>query len=59
MMMQWWLAPLVILVSLLLTASLRHFALARSLIDVPGPRRSHAVPTPRGGGMAIVVSVYR
>ncbi|QXI39807.1 MraY family glycosyltransferase [Pseudomonas xantholysinigenes] len=55
-MMQWWLAPLVVLVSLLLTASLRHYALARSLVDVPGPRRSHAVPTPRGGGMAIVVS---
>ncbi|MEA3234857.1 glycosyltransferase family 4 protein [Pseudomonas mosselii] len=55
-MMQWWLAPLVVLVSLLLTASLRHYALARSLIDVPGPRRSHAMPTPRGGGMAIVVS---
>ncbi|MET3053310.1 glycosyltransferase family 4 protein [Pseudomonas alkylphenolica] len=35
---------------------LRRYALARSIIDVPNARSSHSVPTPRGGGVAIVVS---
>ncbi|OIN44003.1 glycosyl transferase [Pseudomonas azotoformans] len=43
-------------ISLLLTAALRRYALASSLIDVPNARSSHTVPTPRGGGVAIVLS---
>lgn len=35
----------------------RRYALHRELIDLPGDRRSHDVPTPRGGGIAIVVSL--
>lgn len=35
---------------------LRRYALNRSLMDVPNARSSHSVPTPRGGGVAIVVS---
>lgn len=35
----------------------RRYALARALVDEPGDRRSHAVSTPRGGGIAIVVVV--
>lgn len=35
----------------------RRYALHRKLIDLPGERRSHDVPTPRGGGIAIVVSL--
>jgi UDP-N-acetylmuramyl pentapeptide phosphotransferase/UDP-N-acetylglucosamine-1-phosphate transferase len=35
----------------------RTYALRRALIDLPGDRRSHAVPTPRGGGIAIVVAM--
>jgi UDP-N-acetylmuramyl pentapeptide phosphotransferase/UDP-N-acetylglucosamine-1-phosphate transferase len=34
----------------------RRYALARSLIDHPDERRSHAVATPRGGGIAIVAA---
>ncbi|QDQ74737.1 glycosyltransferase family 4 protein [Pseudoluteimonas lycopersici] len=34
----------------------RRYALRRQLIDQPGDRRSHAVATPRGGGIAIVAS---
>ena len=34
----------------------RRYALRRRLIDQPGERRSHAVATPRGGGIAIVAS---
>jgi UDP-N-acetylmuramyl pentapeptide phosphotransferase/UDP-N-acetylglucosamine-1-phosphate transferase len=33
------------------------YALRRNLLDQPGERRSHAVPTPRGGGIAIVVAL--
>ena len=32
----------------------RRYALQRDLVDEPGERRSHAVRTPRGGGIAIV-----
>jgi Fuc2NAc and GlcNAc transferase len=42
--------------SLLLTWILRRYALSRSLIDIPNARSSHSVPTPRGGGVAIVIS---
>lgn len=55
-MTQWWLTPLVFLVSLWLTAVLRRYALAKSIIDIPNDRSSHVVPTPRGGGVAIVIS---
>ena len=41
--------------SFLLTWLLRRYALASSLMDVPNERSSHSVPTPRGGGVAIVL----
>ncbi len=52
----YWFLPLVALVSLLLTWVLRRYALSRSLMDIPNARSSHTVPTPRGGGVAIVLS---
>ncbi|VXB56061.1 conserved membrane hypothetical protein [Luteimonas sp. 9C] len=45
------------LVAFALTVLARRYALARQLIDAPGERRSHAVATPRGGGIAIVAVV--
>lgn len=42
--------------SWLLTGLLRRYALAKSLLDIPNERSSHSVPTPRGGGVAIVIS---
>lgn len=39
-----------------LTALLRRYALAKSLLDVPNARSSHTLPTPRGGGVAIVIA---
>lgn len=39
----------------LLTGWLRRYALAASLIDIPNARSSHQLPTPRGGGLAIVI----
>ncbi|QNP40646.1 MraY family glycosyltransferase [Lysobacter solisilvae (ex Woo and Kim 2020)] len=35
----------------------RQYAIRRDLIDHPGERRSHDVPTPRGGGVAIVIAL--
>lgn len=54
--MLWWFLPILALISLGLTWMLRRYALASSLIDVPNARSSHSVPTPRGGGVAIVLS---
>lgn len=51
-----WLIPAVAVLSLVLTAVLRRYALSRSIIDIPNARSSHSVPTPRGGGVAIVVA---
>lgn len=52
----WWLLPAVAGFSLLMTGALRRYALTRSLMDVPNARSSHSVPTPRGGGVAIVLA---
>ena len=52
----WWLLPAVAGVSLVMTGALRRYALARSLMDIPNARSSHSVPTPRGGGVAIVLA---
>ena len=54
----------VFLTALWLTGRFRRYALAQSLLDVPNARSSHAVATPRGGGVAIVlipsaIIVYR
>ena len=38
------------------TSAVRRYALAAKLLDLPNERSSHTVPTPRGGGVAIVVS---
>ena len=35
----------------------RRYALQRNLIDLPGERRSHELPTPRGGGVAIAMAL--
>ncbi|WP_434571585.1 glycosyltransferase family 4 protein [Pseudomonas sp. Z3-6] len=51
-----WLMFAIAFISLFLTWILRRYALSRSLIDVPNARSSHSVPTPRGGGVAIVLS---
>ncbi|OOQ43703.1 glycosyl transferase [Pseudomonas fluorescens] len=55
-MIYWWLIPAVAGVSLILTALLRRYALARSIVDIPNARSSHSIPTPRGGGVAIVLA---
>lgn len=49
--------PAVLAVSAALTWAARHYALRRNLLDQPGERRSHGVATPRGGGIAIVLTL--
>jgi len=47
--------PAVVALSATLTAVVRRYALAARLLDHPNERSSHSVPTPRGGGLSIVV----
>ncbi|KAI2694268.1 glycosyltransferase family 4 protein [Pseudomonas sp. TNT3] len=55
-MKYWYVFPVAVLLALLLTAALRRYALHKSIIDIPNARSSHSVPTPRGGGVAIVLA---
>ncbi|WP_027492501.1 glycosyltransferase family 4 protein [Rhodanobacter sp. OR444] len=51
----WLLASLSI--TLLLVRGAIGYAQRRGMLDQPGPRRSHRLPTPRGGGIGIVVTM--
>ncbi|EJN18786.1 UDP-N-acetylmuramyl pentapeptide phosphotransferase/UDP-N-acetylglucosamine-1-phosphate transferase [Pseudomonas sp. GM78] len=51
-----WFIPVIVAASFSLTWALRRYALSRSLMDIPNARSSHSVPTPRGGGVAIVLA---
>ena len=46
------------IISFILTYILRLFALKYKLLDVPNERSSHNAPTPKGGGIAIVISWF-
>lgn len=50
-----WISLIAFIASLALTGLLRRYALAASLLDIPNDRSSHSLPTPRGGGVAIVM----
>jgi Fuc2NAc and GlcNAc transferase len=50
------LAASALVTSFCLTGYFRRYALARRILDVPNPRSSHTVATPRGGGLAIVLA---
>jgi Fuc2NAc and GlcNAc transferase len=42
--------------SVVLTGFVRRFALSLGLVDVPNERSSHSRPTPRAGGLSIVIA---
>ncbi len=42
------------ILTLLFTGYMRAYALKKNIIDNPNERSSHSVPTPRGGGVAVV-----
>jgi len=44
-------------IALILTGRMKTFAEKRSLLDHPNQRSSHSSPVPRGGGLAIVITV--
>jgi Fuc2NAc and GlcNAc transferase len=48
---------LALLLAAVLTGFVRAHALQGGILDVPNERSSHVVPTPRGGGIAIVLVV--
>lgn len=47
-----------LLLAAVLTGLLRRYALTHKVLDIPNQRSSHSVPTPRGGGLAIVLAFY-
>ena len=53
--MGWLLTSL--LITLLLVRGAIGYAHRRGMLDQPGQRRSHRLPTPRGGGIGIVVAM--
>lgn len=48
----------IFLIACFFTGIYRKYAIKKSVIDIPNFRSSHSIPTPRGGGIAIVVSFY-
>ena len=48
----------VLIASALLTGLIRYYALKRKVLDIPNQRSSHTTPTPRGGGLAIVLVFF-
>ncbi|NIB44869.1 glycosyltransferase family 4 protein [Pseudomaricurvus alkylphenolicus] len=47
---------LTLLLSWIITGQYRRYALNRGVIDNPNERSSHTIPTPRGGGISIVLT---
>jgi len=45
------------LFALIITGLVRKYSIKNALIDVPNERSSHSIPTPRGGGLSIALSV--
>jgi Fuc2NAc and GlcNAc transferase len=53
-----WVVFMAFAVAVIATALMRRYALQRNLLDVPNLRSSHASPTPRGGGVGIVIAFF-
>jgi Fuc2NAc and GlcNAc transferase len=51
----WWVFISAFFASVAITGLLRAFSGRLRLVDIPNERSSHAVPVPRGGGLAIVL----
>jgi len=47
---------IIILISFLATYLSRKIAIKKSILDIPTERSSHTIPTPKGGGFAILVA---
>lgn len=49
---------LLLMLSFLGTYTMRWYSLKKDILDIPNDRSSHTVPTPRGGGVAIIIVFY-
>ena len=49
---------LLLIASFTLTWFIKVFSLKKNILDIPNDRSSHSIPTPRGGGLAIVITWY-
>jgi Fuc2NAc and GlcNAc transferase len=49
-----WVGGIALVLTWILTGSVRRYALQRGVLDLPNTRSSHEYPVPRGGGLAIV-----
>lgn len=56
--MSFWWYPTLFLGSVVLTGLIRFLALRIELLDIPNGRSSHTIPTPRGGGVAIIITFF-
>ena len=52
------LIALLLIVSYLLTWLIKNFSTKNRILDIPNERSSHLLPTPRGGGLAIIIAWY-
>lgn len=43
---------------MLLTFFVKYYAIKKSIIDIPNERSSHTIPTPRGGGIAVIIVFF-
>ncbi len=48
----------IFVLALTLTLAIRTYARHKELLDHPNERSSHTMPTPKGGGLAIMISFY-
>jgi Fuc2NAc and GlcNAc transferase len=51
-----WIAGAALIASVAMTGFVRNLALKTNALDIPNSRSSHVRPTPRGGGVAIVIA---
>ena len=49
---------LIFIISIVLTYFVKVYAIKKSILDLPNERSSHEMPTPRGGGFAVILSFY-
>jgi Fuc2NAc and GlcNAc transferase len=54
--MTWLVIVAACLLAYVLTAKVRRYAVTAQLLDHPNARSSHTIPTPRGGGLGIVIA---
>lgn len=53
----WWPAAVAAVSAFVLVGLVRQFAIRHGVLDHPGDRSSHAVATPRGGGLGLLLAV--